>query len=426
MNSEKSKVLNKITNDSVSFIALLSIPLNIIIYFALRESEYQLPRYLPPIMGIISILLFLLKNMIEFKIKIRVFILLLFSAGCYNLLLGLIDLASLWFVLAIIYSLLISKKNEAFWVFVASFITVLITGILMITKSTFIPLKYNFETCQFACVAVRILHFLLIGSLVFYILKIFFSTIQKNLEDLQKKSDELEKLNYALKQEMIEKKEIQQKMIDIVIQTEEKERKRLASDLHDGLGPVLSAINLYFQAYIDETNKDSKNAIESKLRLIIDNAAGDVSRISHNISPFILEKFGLVTALENFINILSSAEKIKFNLEFPKFDRLILNQELIIYRSITELINNSLKHSEATQISIQLKVENGYLFVDYSDNGKGFDVNSFHQKNAGIGLMNIQNRIQTLNGSMKLFSEEQKGMSANFSIPIKFRDSVEN
>ncbi|TSA17064.1 hypothetical protein D4R75_12630 [bacterium] len=412
-----NKVLNKITDNSIVLIALMSIPLNIIIYFAIRESQYQLPRYIPPFLGLTSVVFVFIRNRIGLSFKIWSFIFLLFLTGCYSLLLGLIDVASLWFVLAIIYSLFISKKNEALLIFIASFLAVLIVGILMITKISFIPLQYNFLNCQFACVAVRILHFLLIGLLVYYILNVFFSTIQGNVKELQLNTGHLENLNIALNREMIEKKAIQQKMIDVVILTEEKERKRLASDLHDGLGPVLAAINLYFQAYIDAANNNSKREIESKLKTIIDNAIKDVSRISHNISPHILEKHGLIAALTNLITPMKVCEKIQFNFDCCETKRLDTKEELIIYRAIAELINNTLKHSDASQIFLKLKTENNLLNVYYEDNGKGFDVDEELRSNSGMGLNNIQNRINTLNGKIIFESSCAKGMKAHLMIP---------
>lgn len=311
------------------------------------------------------------------------------------------------------------------WVFVVSFIVVLIAGILMMTKITFIPLQYNFNNCQFACIAVRILHFLLIGSLVYYILNVFFTTIQNNVKELQKKSEDLEFLNTALNIEMIEKKAMQQKMMDVVILTEEKERKRLASDLHDGLGPVLSAVNLYFQAYIDASDAKSQQEIEAKLKTIIDNAIMDVSRISHNISPYILEKYGLNTALENYINQIKVNEKVQVDLDLCEMHRVKLNEELVIYRSITELINNTLKHSGASQISLKLIMENDSLHINYYDNGDGFDVEAKLQSKKGMGLNNIQNRINSLNGKIIFESSQAKGMSANILIPYIKQDENE-
>jgi len=244
----KDELINKIANTSILFIAFMVLPFNAIIYVALDESVYLWPRFVPPILGLAAIILAFLKSRVNFKLKIWSFIVLLFLSGCFNLLLGLLDMASLWFVLAIVYSLFTLKRRETLGIFIISFFAILIVGLLMITKSTFIPLDYHFENCQYTCVIVRILHFLLIGFLIYYILVNFFTRLQSNMNELMSKADDLEYLNAALKNEMAEKKEIQQKMIETVIQTEEKERKRIAADLHDGLGPLLSAAKLYFQA----------------------------------------------------------------------------------------------------------------------------------------------------------------------------------
>ncbi|MBK7867573.1 MAG: sensor histidine kinase [Ignavibacteriales bacterium] len=337
----------------------------------------------------------------------------------------MIDIASLWFILAIIYSLFISKKNEALFVFISSFVIVVIVGILMITQIAFLPLNYKFDICQFACVAIRILHFILMASLIYYILKVFFSTIQSNFKDIELKSGHLADLNIALQNEMAERKAMQQKVIDAIILTEENERKRLASDLHDELGPVLSAINLFFQAYIDSTDNKNKMEIERKLKEIISDAIKDVSRISHNISPHILDTYGLITALENFIKPISLSEKIHFNLDFCAMNRLDSKVELVCYRAITELINNTIKHAGASQVSLQLKMENGLFHIYYEDNGKGFIVDEKLQSDSGIGLDSIQNRVNSINGDLIIESYAGKGMKAHLIISPIPRDKNE-
>lgn len=415
----KDELSNKIANTSLLFIAYMVLPFNAIIYIALDESVYLWPRFVPPILGIAAIILALFRNKINFKIKIWSFIVLLFLSGWFNLLLGLLDTASLWFVLAIVYSLFALKRGETLGLFILSFISILTVGILMISKSTFIPMDYHFENCQYTCVIVRILHFLLIGFLVYYILVNFYSRIQSNMNELRTKASDLEYLNIALKNKISEKKEIQQKMIETVIQTEEKERKRIASDLHDGLGPLLSAAKLYFQAYIDAEEVTGKNDIELKLKNIIDNGIADMSRISHNISPHILEKYGLVTALENFISDINISEKIKFDLNFEKINRFDLKKELTIYRTISELINNTIKHARATIISITVFISEDMLNLIYEDNGMGFPVKEKMRATQGMGLKNIESRIQSFEGNVIFDSQQGLGAKAIIKIPYK-------
>ncbi len=212
---------------------------------------------------------------------------------------------------------------------------------------------------------------------------------------------------------------IKQKTLEAVIQTEEKERKRIASDLHDGLGPLLSAAKLYFQAYIDSKEISEKKDIETKLKKIMENAIYDTSRISHNISPQILENYGLIIALENFISDINISGKIKFDIKFDKIKRFGLKEELTIYRTISELINNTLKHAQATLISLNIFITGDVLNMEYIDNGKGFLVVEKMHAKQGMGLSNIESRIQSLGGNIFIESLQGQGMKVEIKIPYK-------
>jgi signal transduction histidine kinase len=209
---------------------------------------------------------------------------------------------------------------------------------------------------------------------------------------------------------------IKQKLIEAVIQTEEKERKRIASDLHDGLGPLLSAAKLYFQAYIDAEDKAD---IESRLISIIDSAIDDSSRISHNISPHILEKYGLKIALENFVSEMNIGKNTRFDMSFEKINRFDLKVELTIYRTILELIHNTVKHAKAAHISLKIFVSEGLLNVLYADDGIGFLAEEKIDEKQGMGLKNIKNRIQSLEGTVIFDNRQSEGMKAYIKIPYK-------
>jgi signal transduction histidine kinase len=258
----------------------------------------------------------------------------------------------------------------------------------------------------------------MIGSLIYYILSTFYREIRKYLEDLRKQTDHLAQVNQALEQESQEKKIAQQKTLEAVILTEERERKRLAADLHDGLGPVLSAVNLFFQAYIDAGDKASKAPIEIRLKAAIDTAIDDVSRIAHNISPHILEQFGLVKALDNFTMTLAANGSIRFAADFGDIGRFDLKRELTLYRTLTELIHNTIKHAGASLITIRCSTIDGVLTAEYGDNGRGFAGGKTVEIGHGMGLTNLQNRIQSLGGSIAVQSTPANGMSARIEIPL--------
>jgi len=418
MNKDQYALIDRITNNSILFIAAMGIPINVIAYFALRESRYQFPRYIPVLLGVVTIIAAFLRGKIPLTQKLWGFIAILFVTGCYNLLLGLIDMASLWFVLAIIYALFISEKREALLLFAASFSAVLVAGILMMTRISFIPIEYQFETCQFACVAVRILHFLLIGSLIYYILDKFYREIRRNLADLRKQSNDLEGANRALERESLEKKIAQQKILESVILTEKEERKRFAADLHDGLGPVLAAIKFFFQAYIDAGDPGSRLPIENRMKAVIDTAIHDASRIAHNISPHVLEQFGFVKALETFTNTIAASQAVGFTTDFGHIGRFDLKRELTLYRTLTELIHNTLKHAGASRITIRCASAGGVLTVDYADNGRGFGGENTEGAGNGMGLTSLRNRIRSLGGAIAIRNTSSGGMSAQIEIPL--------
>ncbi len=413
----RKTLINTITNNSIRFLALMSIPLNIIVYMALRESEYLIPRFVVPFLSLIIIVFAVFNQKFSFKTKIQVLRLIFFSGAIFTLLLGLLDMASLWFILTIIYTLFVSQKKEALYLFLAGFLLIAITGFLLVTKISFIPLKYNFEKCHYACVITRVIHYLMIGSLIYYIIRSFIQEINQNIEELKEKAAELQNANQQLKNEMEAKKEIQKKMLEAVILTEERERKRIAADLHDGLGPVLSSVNLYYQAYIDENDKQKKSEIELKLKKIIKNAIDDISKISHNISPNILEDNGLIIALENFINQLSIKKDLEISFTYDNIQRFDIKKELVLYRAVTELINNSLKYAKARLISIHIKKIQGFLVINYADDGIGFDKEKVLRKSTGNGLTNIRNRMQSLEGIFSFESSENQGFQASLQMP---------
>jgi len=156
-------LIELITARSIKFIALVGIFINMITYFALSDSLYIFPRLFPPAMELFFIGQIIWGNEIELKFKLKLLIASLFITGCYLLMPGLLDMASLWFVLSIIYALFLNTGKEALYLFFASLLTVVSAGLAIMSKSTIIPLKYNFEPCQFACVSVRILHFFMSG-----------------------------------------------------------------------------------------------------------------------------------------------------------------------------------------------------------------------------------------------------------------------
>lgn len=200
--------------------------------------------------------------------------------------------------------------------------------------------------------------------------------------------------------------------LNTIIQTEEKERKRFAKDLHDGLGPLLSTVKMSVSSLAQMKHDDISREIVENTELVIDEAIKSLKEISDNLSPHILNNFGLVRALNNFSNKINVARTIKINLESDlKDERFDNNVEVVLYRVICELINNTIKHAKAKKIDISLTKDGEYLIIVYKDDGKGFDVSKIidQQTGTGMGFSNIYSRINSLKGEINIESEQKKG-----------------
>ena len=203
------------------------------------------------------------------------------------------------------------------------------------------------------------------------------------------------------------RRESEKWVLAAVIRTEEQERQRFAKELHDGLGPLLSVIKMLVSGL--DTNKESEvnEKIKQNLRQAVDEAISGVRDISANISPHILNNFGLKDAVEAFIKRMRQADNFK----------VYFTTNLENHRVICELINNTLRHAAASKVTIDLQLEEGILYLEYTDNGIGFDVNRI-SGHTGMGLDNMRYRLQSGNGDIEIVSEHGKGMRANAFIKV--------
>ncbi|MFV0365506.1 MAG: sensor histidine kinase [Mangrovibacterium sp.] len=210
-------------------------------------------------------------------------------------------------------------------------------------------------------------------------------------------------------------------LLNATIQAEEKERKRFAKEVHDGLGPLLSTIKMSVSAlsYLDIDEK-SRHIVENT-NDVIDEAIKSIKEISNNLSPHVLENFGLVRAVQNFVNKLNALQMINItfrsNLGNRRFERSV---EVVLYRVICELINNTIKHAKAKNIEIDLSIEAGKtLVIVYNDDGIGMDAQELEkQYQGGMGISNIFSRITSLKGTVDLKSKPTKGLNVNIKVEV--------
>lgn len=219
-----------------------------------------------------------------------------------------------------------------------------------------------------------------------------------------------------LNEEIAKQKELRTKLI---IEAEEKERRRIAQDLHDGVGQILSAAKLNLsglESKITLTTKDEKDAFKNALDLI-DDSVKEVRIVSHNMMPNTLIKMGLASAIREFITKIGSVPNLKIDLEIVGLDaRLNENTETVLYRVIQEVVNNIIKHAKANTISLQLVKHDKELTIMIEDNGIGFDAENINAFD-GIGLKNIISRIEFLNGTVHFDSNPGRGTNVVIEVP---------
>lgn len=201
--------------------------------------------------------------------------------------------------------------------------------------------------------------------------------------------------------------EKQTDLLKAVFETQESERKRLAEDLHDSVGQVLSAVKLNLHRLDKSCVNESAQPVLADTRKLADECIVEIRNIIHNVLPPVLTDYGLLEALEGLCGKIEENTgvrvELKKKLSETRFKPAI---ELAFYRIAQELFSNAIKHSGATAIHLTLTNEPGWLIMEFKDNGKGFDIT---QVKHGFGLKNMQSRVQLINGEINIYTKPQNG-----------------
>jgi len=219
---------------------------------------------------------------------------------------------------------------------------------------------------------------------------------------------------YSLKRAEIDRVRTERKVLNAVINTEENEKKRFAKDLHDGLGPILSTVKMSLSTLDDRINDPSGIEILNNTNHLVNEAISTIKDISNNMSPHVLSNFGLASAINTFVSKINQTGtvEIDFNTNMENI-RLENDKEVVIYRAVCELINNSVRHSGASRIEIELNKLEKFVTLQFNDNGRGFDMSTLgNEDSKGMGLSNIETRVRTVGGVFVLESNPGKGTNA--------------
>lgn len=207
----------------------------------------------------------------------------------------------------------------------------------------------------------------------------------------------------------------QEARIKAEIDTLENERKRIAGDLHDELGPMLSAVKL--QVNHLEPGDETEKLILKKSSGQIDEIIQRFREISYNLLPNTLVRKGLTKAVDEFIGKMSEAHSINIQFHYPQELKVAVEKEINIYRIIQEITHNTIKHSRANTLTINLEEKNKQLILQTTDNGIGFNYNPQQTENSGLGLLNMQSRVAVLNAQLTVITEPGKGTVYHIIIP---------
>lgn len=221
--------------------------------------------------------------------------------------------------------------------------------------------------------------------------------------------------------DITEKVLAENRLLNITVDVEERERNRFSSELHDGMGPLLSTIKLYFQWLSDTKDDEKRKLITEKGNFSIEMAIQTARELAKGLSSQFLSETGFVNAIKDFTQRINDTNKMSIRFDTNSDERFSGFMELMLYRITTELIKNTITYSQAENIYLQFHLDrqNEIISFKYSDNGLGFDWEKVRHEQKGLGLMNILNRVQIMKGTIVINSKIGEGMSVSISLPIE-------
>jgi two-component system, NarL family, sensor kinase len=232
---------------------------------------------------------------------------------------------------------------------------------------------------------------------------------------------------YLFQRKLIKRKLAYQKIENLLSQQELKsaysllegqdiERQRIAEEIHDNLGSVLATLSMYAHALQKETVQEEKQKYEARISDITQQAIREVRKISHRLDASALRYVGLTNAIQDLINAVNETGAVKAMTSLQLPATLPAELSINLYRILQELLNNTLKHANASEVSLDITTVDKTLSFIYEDNGSGFSTDMLEQK--GMGLRNITARVEKLNGSISFERKPTNGFSTVLEIPL--------
>lgn len=217
--------------------------------------------------------------------------------------------------------------------------------------------------------------------------------------------------------------ERQQMLLEATIEGQERERERLAKDLHDGIGSLLSGLRLHLKFHKNKEDSTSERAkFLAEACEIVDEGIKNVRSVSHNLMPATLERFGLVTAMKECVETINKSIGLAVSINtINEPYKLAKEIDLGLLRVFQELIQNTIKHSNATAAIVSITFAVDFISIHYQDNGQGINLDKIDKN--GIGIKNMQSRIQALKGRFSIDDSFLDGFAVHIRVPINLNMS---
>jgi signal transduction histidine kinase len=200
-------------------------------------------------------------------------------------------------------------------------------------------------------------------------------------------------------------------LLQAVMQGEEKERSRIAKDLHDGVAGMLAAVKMHFNSIALHVGGVRQTEGYQQGLNLLDEASQEVRKTSHNLMPEVLLQHGLDEAIRRYCNNVTNSSKLLVQYDsIGELERFVDSFELSVYRIVQELLNNIVKHSKASEAIVQITYQSQLLSITIEDNGIGFSKEG-SQKD-GMGLKSLQSRVKAMNGKIEFDSTAGQGLNA--------------
>lgn len=291
----------------------------------------------------------------------------------------------------------------------------------------------NIKRTELVLFVLLFLVLVLEGLVIFKPIAHYIREVIKKITDseqqLRQTNETLVKTQEALVQATAEKYKLQLAEEKVrsasLMEGQEVERKRLARELHDGIGQMLTGLRLHgekVKSFMFANEKQEKSFNELQ-KLIIETIEA-TRTVSFNLAPSVLSDYGVSPAIRILTEQVSKAVNIEIDFVEIKIKRLPEGIETCLYRICQEALHNAVKYSEATNIKIQLSISENYVNLLIDDNGKGFDLSNLKKGLTGSGLKNMQTRAELLNGQWKLQTKQEQGTKISVKIPLSLEPKI--